>query len=178
MSYAQSGEGDIRRNLIEADLVDCMVALPGQLFYSVPIPAFLWFVVRDRKRRGEALFIDARNLGNMVDRTHREMGQDDIALITGAYHAWRSQAPSEAAEVSPLSVTSPRTVADDHPPPVREGSNSPSALEAEGRARGKAPYVDVPGFCKSASLDELHRHGHFIADAKTLADTIEETDDD
>ena len=70
MSSAQSGEGAIRKNLIEADLVGCMVALPGQLFYSTQIPACLWFLARDRKRRGEVLFIDARKLGRMVDRTH------------------------------------------------------------------------------------------------------------
>ena len=70
MSSAQSGEGEIRKSLIEADLVDCMVALPGLLFYSTPIPACLWFLARDRKRGGEVLFIDARKLGRMVDRTH------------------------------------------------------------------------------------------------------------
>ena len=79
MSSNQSGEGAIRKSLIEADLVDCMVALPGQLFYSTQIPACLWFLARDRHggtfrdRRGEVLFIDARKLGRMVDRTHREL---------------------------------------------------------------------------------------------------------
>ena len=83
MSSAQSGEGEIRKNLIEADLVDCMVALPGQLFYSTQIPACLWFLARDRRdgrfrdRRGEVLFIDARTLGRMVDRTHRELTDED-----------------------------------------------------------------------------------------------------
>ncbi len=89
MSSGQSGEGEIRRNLIEADLVDCMVALPGQLFYSTQIPACLWFLARKRERRGEVLFIDARKLGRMVDRTHRELTQDDVARVAGTYHAWR-----------------------------------------------------------------------------------------
>ena len=94
MSSNQSGEGEIRRNLIEADLVDCMVALPGQLFYSTQIPVCLWFLARDRTegtlrdRRGEVLFIDARKLGTMVDRTHRELTDEDIARVAGAYHAW------------------------------------------------------------------------------------------
>ena len=92
MSSSQSGEGAIRKNLIEADLVDCMVALPGQLFYSTQIPACLWFLVRRRPRRGEVLFIDARKLGRMVDRTHRELTDDDIARIAGGYHAWRDGA--------------------------------------------------------------------------------------
>ncbi len=95
MSSNQSGEGEIRKNLIEASLVDCMVALPGQLFYSTQIPACLWFLARDRQggashsRAGEILFIDARELGRMVDRTHRELTSEDIAEIAATYHAWR-----------------------------------------------------------------------------------------
>ena len=95
MSSNQSGEGEIRKGLIEAGLVDCMVALPGQLFYSTQIPACLWFLARDRRggnhrdRRGEVLFIDARKLGRMVDRTHRELTEEDIARIADTYHAWR-----------------------------------------------------------------------------------------
>ena len=136
MSSNQSGEGEIRRNLIEADLVDCMVALPGQLFYSTQIPACLWFLARDRKtgtrslggaaggerlrdRRGEVLFIDARKLGPLVDRTHRELTDGDIARIADTYHAWRSE------EVA-------------------------------------GTYADVPGFCRSAPLEELRKHGHVL----------------
>ncbi|HAZ60107.1 MAG TPA: N-6 DNA methylase [Gammaproteobacteria bacterium] len=149
MSSNQSGEGEIRRQLIEADLVDCMVALPGQLFYSTQIPACLWFLARDRSgrhsrprqghsgtgggdpmslrdRRGEILFIDARKLGRMVDRTHRELTRDDIARIADTYHAWRS------APRHPCAGTDP-------------GS-----------------YTDLPGFCKSAELDEVRKHGHVL----------------
>jgi type I restriction enzyme M protein len=95
MSSSQSGEGEIRKNMIEADLIDCMIALPGQLFYSTPIPVCLWFVARDKRngrfrdRRNETLFIDARKLGSMIDRVHRELTDDDIAKIAGTYHAWR-----------------------------------------------------------------------------------------
>ncbi len=99
MSSNQSGEGEIRKAIIEADLVDCMVALPGQLFYSTQIPVCLWFLARDKKngpknqqwrdRRGETLFIDARKLGTMADRTHRELTDADIAKVAGTYHAWR-----------------------------------------------------------------------------------------
>jgi type I restriction enzyme M protein len=95
MSANQSGEGEIRKAIIEADLVDCMVALPGQLFYSTQIPVCLWFLARNRKngrfrdRRGRTLFIDARKLGTMVDRTHRELTDEDIAKVAGTYHAWR-----------------------------------------------------------------------------------------
>ena len=119
MSSAQSGEGAIRKHLIEAGLVDCMVALPGQLFYSTQIPACLWFLARDRPRTGEMLFVDARQLGRMVDRTHRELTDEDIARIAETWHAWRKGG------------------------------------DADG-------YEDVPGFCKSASLDEVRRHGHVL----------------
>lgn len=95
MSSTQSGEGDIRRAMVEADRVDAMVALPGQLFYSTQIPACLWFLAKDKKsdgprdRSGEILFIDARKLGRLVDRTRREFSEADIAAIAGAYHRWR-----------------------------------------------------------------------------------------
>jgi type I restriction enzyme M protein len=95
MSSSQSGEGEIRKAIIEADLVDCMVALPGQLFYSTQIPVCLWFLARAKKngrfrdRRGETLFIDARKLGTLTDRVHRELTDTDIAKIAGTYHAWR-----------------------------------------------------------------------------------------
>jgi len=95
MSSNQSGEGEIRQKMIEADIVDCMVALPGQLFYSTQIPVCLWFLTRNKKngrfrdRRGETLFIDARKMGTLTDRVHRELTDEDIARIAGTYHAWR-----------------------------------------------------------------------------------------
>ena len=131
MSSGQSGEGAIRKNLIEADLVDCMVALPGQLFYSTQIPACLWFLARGRRRRGEILFIDARKLGRMVDRTHRELTDDDVAHVAGAYHAWR-----DGADV----------------------------------------YGDLPGFCRSADLDEVRRHGHVLTPGRYVGAPPQEDD--
>lgn len=112
MSSTQNGEGEIRRALIEGvsgapGVVDCMVALPGQLFYSTQIPVCLWFLARDRSngvardvklrdRRNEILFIDARKLGHMVDRTRKEFSDADIDRITRAYHAWRGEADAGA----------------------------------------------------------------------------------
>jgi type I restriction enzyme M protein len=125
MSSNQSGEGEIRKRLIEADLVDCMVALPGQLFYSTQIPACLWFLARDRKngkfrdRRGHVLFIDARSLGSLVDRTHRDLTDADIARITATYHAWRGE-------------------------------------------KGVGKYADTGGFCRSAPLEEIGKHGYVL----------------
>lgn len=148
MSSNQSGEGEIRRNLIEADLVDCMVALPGQLFYSTQIPACLWFLARDRSgrhsresgnpvqtrdRRGHVLFIDARKLGRMVDRTHRELTDEDVARIADTYHAWRGE--QEAGE-----------------------------------------YADMPGFCKSAPLDEVRKHGHVLTPGRYVGAEAQEDD--
>src|SRR5213075_1303927 len=125
MSSNQSGEGEIRRAIIEADLVDCMVALPGQLFYSTQIPVCLWFLSRDkhntkfRDRRRQTLFIDARKLGHLVDRVHRELSDEEARRIAKTYHAWRCL--------------------DD---PLRN-------LHSEVRE-----YGDVPGFSKSATTDE------------------------
>jgi type I restriction enzyme M protein len=133
MSSNQSGEGEIRKTIIEADLVDCMVALPGQLFYSTPIPVCLWFLARDkgsakfRNRRGETLFIDARKVGKMIDRVHRDFTEQDIGLIAQTYHAWRG---------SDDSCHNPH-------------SEIPK-------------YEDIPGLCKSAALDEIRAHAHVL----------------
>ena len=139
MSSNQSGEGDIRKAIIEADLVDCMVALPGQLFYSTQIPVCLWFLTRDKRnsrfrdRRGETLFIDARRMGSMVTRVQRELTDDDVATIAGAYHAWRGDKGAEAFE-------------------------------------------DKPGFCKSADLDLIRKHGHVLTPGRYVG--AEEVEDD
>ena len=111
MSSQQSGEGDIRKAIVEADLVDCMVALPGQLFYSTQIPVCLWFLARDKKnglggrgkkmrnRQKETLFIDARKMGTLVDRVHRELTPEDIAKIADTYHRWRGDAPGKHEDI-------------------------------------------------------------------------------
>jgi type I restriction enzyme M protein len=139
MSSNQSGEGEIRKAIIEADLVDCMVALPGQLFYSTQIPVCLWFLARSKKngrfrdRRGETLFIDARKLGSMADRTHCELTDVDLAKIAGTYHAWRGD--KDAGE-----------------------------------------YVDAPGFCKAAKLDDIRRHGHVLTPGRYVGSQAAEND--
>lgn len=101
MSSNTSNEGEIRKALIEADMVDCMVALPGQLFFSTQIPVCLWFLTRNkgevkskkeygRDRRGETLFIDARKMGTLTDRVHRDLTEEDIAKVADTYHVWKS----------------------------------------------------------------------------------------
>ncbi len=140
MSSNQSGEGDIRKTMIEADAVDCMVALPGQLFYSTQIPACLWFLARNknpgkglRDRRGQILFIDARKLGVLVDRTRRELTDEEVKKIADTYHAWRGE---------------------------------PKAGE----------YADVAGFCKSASLEDIRKHGHVLTPGRYVGAAAQEDD--
>jgi type I restriction enzyme M protein len=92
MSSQSSGEGEIRKNIVEAGLVDCIITLPAQLFFNTGIPACLWFISRDRaNRKNEVLFIDGRNLGHMINRRNKELAQEDIDRVAGAYHHWRSQ---------------------------------------------------------------------------------------
>jgi type I restriction enzyme M protein len=149
MSSMQSGEGEIRKKIVEADLVDCMVALPGQLFYSTQIPACLWFLARDRKnhkfrdRRGEVLFIDARQMGHMVDRTHRDLSDADIAKVTGMYHLWRGE-----RDVPPETVD------------------------------GRTAYEDIPGFCKATKCEEIDKHGHVLTPGRYVGAAEAEADDE
>ncbi|RRN79528.1 SAM-dependent DNA methyltransferase [Pseudoxanthomonas sp. SGD-10] len=144
MSSNQSGEGEIRKAMLEADAVDCMVALPGQLFYSTQIPACLWILAKGRSnglvrktrlrdRRGQVLFIDARNMGVMVDRTRRELTDEEIKKIADTYHAWRGE-------------------------------------------KNAGKYADIPGFCKSATLDEIRRHDYVLTPGRYVGAAAQEDD--
>jgi len=137
MSSMQSGEGEIRKRIVEADLVDCIVALPGQLFYQTQIPVCLWFLTRSktgnghRNREGETLFIDARKLGSMETRVHRILDEDDIEKVAGTYHHWRN----------------------------KDGA-----------------YEDVPGFCMSATVDDIKTHDFVLTPGRYVG--AEELEDD
>ena len=136
MSSNTSGEGEIRKNIVEADLVDCIIALPGQLFRSTQIPACLWFLSKGRSRRenwdrqGETLFIDARKMGHMATRTFKDLSEEDVERIAGTYHAWR------------------------------DGEE----------------YEDEPGFCKSATLEEIQKHGHVLTPGRYVGAAPQEDD--
>ncbi|MCB1650706.1 MAG: SAM-dependent DNA methyltransferase [Alphaproteobacteria bacterium] len=150
MSSTTGGEGEIRQRLIEDDMVDCMVALPGQLFYSTQIPVCLWFLAKDRSnglvkksklrdRRGEVLFIDARKLGFMADRTHKDFDPvKDISYIVDAYHSWRGE-----------------------------------DVEHEVFKNG---YQDIPGFCKSTPVEEIKEHGYVLTPGRYVGAEASEDD--
>jgi len=128
MSTNTNSEGKIRKKIIKNDLVDCMIALPGQLFFTTQIPVCLWFISLNKKadstrgfrdRREETLFIDARKMGSLVDRVHRDLSEEDIGEIARTYHSWHGE--TEAGE-----------------------------------------YEDKPGFCKSATLEEIKTHQYVL----------------
>lgn len=143
MSSDQSGEGEIRERLVEEDLVECMVALPGQLFTNTQIPACIWFLTKDkanglvlderkRDRRGETLFIDARNQGYMKDRVLRDFTEEDIRTIADTFHGWQ---------------------------------------KGEG-------YEDQPGFCYSASLEDIQKHDHVLTPGRYVGAPEQEEDEE
>lgn len=128
MSTSTKGEGQIRQKILENDLVDCMVALPNQLFYTTQIPVCLWFLSKNKKadeqrgfrdRQGETLFIDARQIGSMISRTQKEFSADDIKQVADTYHAWRGE-------------------------------------------KNAGDYTDQPGYCKSATLDDIKANDYVL----------------
>ncbi|SFN54122.1 type I restriction-modification system subunit M [Dokdonella immobilis] len=178
MSSNQSGEGDIRKAIVEADLVDCMVALPGQLFYSTQIPVCLWFLAKNknadakrgfRDRRKQTLFIDARKLGTLIDRVHRELTDADLDKIASTYHAWRRAG-------SP-SVAKARTAESDRgDTAVPSSAKREKVPKADEGAPDSSTYNDIPGFCKSATATEIAAHGRVLTPGRYVG--AEEAEDD
>ena len=154
MSSNTTGEGDIRKALIENDLVECMAALPGQLFTNTQIPACIWFLTKNKKQRtsasgkklrdrsGEILFIDARKLGYMKDRVLRDFTQDDLNKVTELFHNWQTTTPVIASEAN----------------------QSPEQ------------YQDEAGFCKSVELEELKKHDYVLTPGRYVGAEAEEDD--
>ncbi|PKV98972.1 type I restriction-modification system subunit M [Nocardia fluminea] len=147
MSAQSSGEGEVRKALVEADLVACMIALPAQLFRTTQIPACLWFLSKDKSpqgarrlndRRDEILFIDAQGMGEMVDRTERVLTQTDLAKIAGTYHAWRGTKSARDEELS---------------------------------------YEDEAGFCFTADLKKVREHGYVLTPGRYVGAVEAEEED-
>lgn len=164
MSSNTSGEGDIRKALIEADLIECMVALPGQLFTNTQIPACIWFLSKNKKARtaasgrqlrdrtGEVLFIDARNLGYMKDRVLRDFTQEDLTLIADLFHTWQTTS-LDSTLPRPLVPTLPR-----------------------GNADQPQTYQDIPGLVKSATLEDIKKHDYVLTPGRYVGAAEQEDD--
>lgn len=166
MSSNTSGEGEIRQQMVDNDMVDCMIALPGQLFYTTQIPVCIWFLTKNKKqdnergyrdRQGETLFIDARNMGTMVDRTHKELTAEDITEIGKTYHTWRSDADSE--------ITKARIA---------------KAVIASDEGAKQSPddftYEDIAGYCKAAQLKDIKANDYVLTPGRYVGVAEEEDD--
>jgi type I restriction enzyme M protein len=177
LSSNTGGEGDIRKALVEQDLVDCIVMLPTQLFYNTGIPACLWFLSRykngnkNRNRKGEVLFIDASELGYMVNRRNRAFAEEDIQTIAGTYHAWKRK-PSPPAPL-PGGEGSRRSEAS---LPGGEGSRRSEASLPVGERFGERGYEDIKGFCKSATLADIEKHNFVLTPGRYVGIPDEEDD--
>lgn len=161
MSSNTNNEGEIRKNLIEDDKVECMVALPGQLFTNTQIPACIWFLTKNKKARngfrdhsGEVLFIDARNLGYMKDRVLRDFTPEDIKRITDTFHNWRTNVIAREAKQSQT-----------------KESVIPSERSDEG-----SQYKNIPGFCYSATIEEIRKHDHVLTPGRYVGAADAEDD--
>jgi type I restriction enzyme M protein len=237
MSSNTSGEGEIRKAIIEADLVDCMVALPGQLFFSTQIPVCLWFLTRDkagaggvgvggmvraihdppigvihsssvgaihdppivihsssvgvihelplRDRRGETLFIDARKMGTLVDRVHRDLTEEDIAKIADTYHAWKVTAVGDGGAGIVVRAIhelpqqeSPQQESPQQELPQRELPQRELPQRELPQRELPQQYTDVAGFCKSLTLKEIQEQNYVLTPGRYVGAVDPEEDDE
>ena len=192
MSSSQNSEGDIRRAMVEADVVEVMIALPGQLFFNTQIPACLWFLAKQKtSRKGEVLFIDARKLGTMISRVQTELTDAVIERIAATVAAWRGE-PSTVGRVSPpgRNPTSSAPVPD--PVGLRDKAANPTYNTDSAHGSTSSPrtestvrpepvegqYQDMPGYCRSVTLAEIAEHGHVLTPGRYVgAEAVEDNDE-
>lgn len=182
-----SGEGEIRKALVEARLVDCIVNLPAKLFLNTQIPACLWFIRRGRgepsprpsghpspngrggegyrDRRDEILFIDARNLGHLINRRTREFSREDIKKIADTYHKWRNKDPSLSGRRH------------NPEPSLSERGHNPEPSPS-GRGQGEGVYQDIKGFCASAPIERVRELDYVLTPGRYVGLPDEEDDFD
>ncbi len=174
MSSSQNSEGDIRRAMVEGDVVEVMIALPGQLFFNTQIPACLWFLAKKKTaRKGEVLFIDARKLGKMISRVQTELTDEVIARIAGTVAAWRGEK---------IPLDPPLKKGEEERAMPATGAISPTASVTavppfeKGGPGGICLYQDIPGYCRSVKLAEIAEHGHVLTPGRYVG--AEEVEDD
>ena len=155
MSSSQNSEGTIRAAMVDADVVEVMVALPGQLFFNTQIPACLWFLVKQKThRKGQVLFIDARKQATMISRVQSELTDAVIERIAATVAAWRGEPDAGGAALG----------ADNH---------------SENDSCSRMEYADIPGFCRSVPLAEIAQHGHVLTPGRYVgAEEVEDNDED
>ncbi|MEO6833400.1 MAG: class I SAM-dependent DNA methyltransferase [Chitinophagaceae bacterium] len=188
MNSNSGGEGDIRKAMIEAGVVDCMVALPAQLFYNTMIPACLWFLAKNksngnpsagsgqrfRDRSNEILFIDARNLGTMINRRNKELSTEDIKQITDTYHNWRNHPNDNPSNPNDVNNLEKDKVANDQ---NQENQTSlPNQENHTNQTNHSSDYVDIAGFCKAATMDEVRANNYVLMPGRYVG-TEEEAED-
>ncbi|MEJ2794288.1 class I SAM-dependent DNA methyltransferase [Iodobacter sp. LRB] len=179
MSSSQNSEGDIRRAMVDADVVEVMIALPGQLFFNTQIPACLWFLAKNKTtRQGEVLFIDARKLGKMISRVQCELDDEAITRIANLVKAWRGSAGKIPLN-PPLPKGEAKTItliqATASVPPFEKGG--PGGISAPDETITE--YQDIPGFCRSVKLAEIAEHGHVLTPGRYVgAEEVEDNDED
>lgn len=176
MSTNTKGEGEIRQKLVENDLVDCMIALPGQLFFTTQIPVCIWILSKNKKvgaqspspqtplpegeglrdRSGETLFIDARKIGSMISRTQKELTAEDLSQIADTYHAWKHSSPTGRSRGEGL-----------------ENSSSPSGRSGD---EGQSSYENIPGYCYSAALEDIRKHDYVLTPGRYVGAAALEDD--